>query len=81
VVTGQRPSDFCPLLSDPADATRQDALETTALADVGDTCAAQTEINVCLPADAALFGLKMRRLVEAAIREIEVGDGTAGNWG
>lgn len=82
------PSDYCSLSPDPADAARQDALEimalaperrAEALAEVGDAYAAQAEVNLCPPAEAALFGLKMRRLIEAAMQAIEAGDpGTGG---
>lgn len=80
------PSDYCHLLSNPSDAARQDALEimalaaerrAEALAELGDAYAAQAEVNGCPPVDAALFGAKMRRLIEAAMREIGA-DGAEG---
>jgi len=81
------PNDHRPSLSDPADAARHDALEIIALApgrraaalgEAGDAYAAQVEVNGGSPVDAAQFDLKMRRLIEAAMRAIAVGGEGAG---
>jgi hypothetical protein len=76
------PNDHHLMLPDPGATARLDALEimalaparrAEALAELSDAYAAQAEVDGCSPVDAALFGLKMRRLVEAAMRENETG--------
>jgi hypothetical protein len=71
------PSDHCPSLSDPAGALEIMALgperRAEALGEASDAYSAQVEVNGGSPVDAALFGLKMRRLIEAAMRAIEAG--------